>query len=60
MNTEQLQQSRLVKLKSGQTVGYPVTRRELKQQLRQSRLERRAAFRAEKRAANSDSRKQQL
>lgn len=50
MTTEnKLQQSRLVTLKSGQIVGYPVTRRKLKRQLRQARLQRRAKFRAEKR-----------
>lgn len=43
-------ESSLVVLKSGQIVGYPITRRELKRQLRQARLQRRAAFRTEKRS----------
>jgi hypothetical protein len=45
-----MNQSRLVTLKTGQIVGYPLTRRELKRQLRQARLQRRAEFRRERKA----------
>lgn len=52
MNTS-LMQSRLITLPSGQIVGHPVTRRELKRQTRQARLQRRAAFRQAKRDERS-------
>lgn len=42
--------SRLITLPSGQVIGHPVTRRELKRQLRQSRLRRRLGMRMLKQA----------
>jgi hypothetical protein len=49
--TPTLEQSRLTMKETGQLIGYPITRRELKRQLRQSRLARRDAFRNAKRFA---------
>jgi hypothetical protein len=45
MSADTLSQSRLVTLKSGQIVGSPITRRQLKRDLRQLRLHRRAGMR---------------
>lgn len=45
MNKE-LNQSRLIVLPTGQVVGSPVTRRELKRQIRRRRLERRVLYRS--------------
>lgn len=40
-----LNQSRLIVLDNGQIIGSPVTRRELKRQMRQAKLQRRATVR---------------
>lgn len=46
--------NRLVKLRTGQIVGYPVSMRSVKITRRQNRLQRRAEFRAAKREANAN------
>jgi hypothetical protein len=47
--TVSLKGSKLVELPSGQIIGQPITRRQLKRDTRQARLARRAEFRAAKR-----------
>lgn len=49
----QLTNSRLTQLPTGQLIGYPVTRRALKRQLRQARLTRRAEYRILRRSGLS-------
>lgn len=40
-----LSESKLIVLSTGQLIGHPITRRALKRQLRQARLQRREAYR---------------
>jgi hypothetical protein len=44
---------RLVKLPSGQVIGYPQTMTEIKRERRQARLQRRAAFRTAKKSVSA-------
>lgn len=48
-----METSKLIVLGNGQIVGYPITRRELKRQLRQAKLSRRATYRALRRSGLS-------